>query len=62
MDTYLFKRDLFERLIFRNKPDLFVMYDDRSEHLSKFEDWSKTQPCEIHIIDVIKKTTKIFNN
>jgi hypothetical protein len=62
MDTYIFKRDLFEKLIFRNKPDLFVMYDDRGEHLSKFEDWAKTQPCEIHIIDVIKKTTKIFNN
>lgn len=61
MDTYIFKSQLFQRLIQKIKPDLFIMYDDRSEHLSKFEDWTKTQSCEIHIIDVINKTTKIFN-
>jgi hypothetical protein len=61
MDTFLFKTQLFEKLIKKHKPDLFVMYDDRFEHLSNFYHWAKTQPCEIHIIDVINKTTKIVN-
>ena len=61
MDTYLFKTQLFEKLISKHKPDVFIMYDDRSEHLSKFVHWAKTQACEIHIIDVINKTTKIVN-
>jgi len=61
MDTYIFKTQLFEQLIRKKKPDLFVMYDDRYEHLLKFYHWAKTQPCEVHIIDVINKTTKSYN-
>lgn len=61
MDTFLFKKNLFEKLIFRIKPDTFIMFDDREEHLIRFEDWAKTQPCEIHIIDVVNKTIKKLN-
>jgi hypothetical protein len=61
MDTYLFKTRLFESLIRKHKPDVFVMYDDRQEHLVKFSQWAKTQPCQIDIIDVINKTTKSYN-
>jgi hypothetical protein len=53
--------EISKKLISKNKPDVFIMYDDRFEHLSKFVHWAKTQPCEIHIIDVINKTTKIVN-
>ena len=61
MDTYLFKTRLFERLIKQHSPDVFVMYDDRHEHLVKFGQWATTQPCQIDIIDVVNKTYKIFN-
>jgi hypothetical protein len=37
------------------------MYDDRFEHLVEFEKWAETIDCKITIIDVINKTTKIFN-
>lgn len=61
MDTFKFKSDLFSKLIFKLKPDTFIMYDDREEHLIKFESWAKTQPCEIHIIDIVNKEYKIIN-
>ena len=38
------------------------MYDDREEHLVKFEQWATTQPCNVTIIDVKKGTTKKFKN
>ena len=61
IDTFKFKSELFSKLIFKLKPDTFTMYDDRQEHLEKFEIWAKTQPCQIHIIDIVKKEHKIIN-
>jgi hypothetical protein len=61
MDTFLFKKNLFEKLIFKFRPDIFIMFDDREEHLIRFEDWAKTQPCEIHINDVVNKTIVKIN-
>lgn len=60
-DTYRFKISLFESLINKTKCKEFVMYDDRHEHLVKFEEWAKQQSVPITIIDVINKTEKQFN-
>ncbi len=60
-DTYSFKTRLFENLIDRLSPDEFIMYDDRQEHLPKFEEWAKNQNCVVTIVDVINKTVKTFN-
>lgn len=62
MDTYRFKTQLFERLITKHRPDEFVMYDDRQEHIHNFSEWAKTQPCKITIIDVVNKIEKTYNN
>lgn len=59
-DTYLYKTRLFENLIRKMRPDEFVMYDDRYEHLVKFEHWAKTIDCRVTIIDVVNKTRKVF--
>jgi hypothetical protein len=55
MDTFLFKAKLFEKLIEKCSPDILTMYDDRVEHLIKFREWAKTQPCQVDIIDVNRK-------
>lgn len=62
-DTYRFKTKLFEDLINKYRPEVFVMYDDRQEHLVQFEEWARNQPCRIEIIDVKSsdKTPKIIN-
>lgn len=60
-DTYIFKTTLFEKLIEITGCEKFVMYDDREAHLEKFEEWAKEQPCQVVIIDVVNKTTKIIN-
>jgi hypothetical protein len=62
-DTYHFKTKLFEKLIREYNPEVFVMYDDRHEHLVKFEEWAKKQPCRVEIIDVTKsdKSPLIIN-
>ncbi len=60
-DTFSFKTRLFENLIKRVNPDEFIMYDDRQEHLPRFEEWAKTQPCKVTVVDVVNKTTKTFN-
>jgi len=60
-DTFLFKTRLFENLIERIKPEIFVMYDDRREHLPRFEEWALSQNCQVTIVDVITKITKTFN-
>ena len=64
MDTYHFKTKLFESLIYRFKPNMLVMYDDRHEHLAQFRNWAKLQSCEIRIIDITKsnKEEEIFYN
>jgi hypothetical protein len=59
-DTFMFKTKLFTSLIKETKCDKFVMYDDRHEHLVKFEDWAILQPCDVDIIDVKNKTLKSF--
>ena len=51
MDTYDFKRNLFTDLINKIEPDLYVMYDDREEHLIRFREWAKTLPCRTIIVD-----------
>lgn len=61
-DTYRFKTKLFEDLIKKTKCDHFVMYDDRIEHLSKFEDWAREQLVKITIVNVVNKKSKTFNN
>lgn len=61
-DTYRFKTKLFEQLISITKCDKFVMYDDRFEHLGRFEDWAKEQNIEIKIVNVVTKKEKTFNN
>ena len=60
-DTFRYKTLLFEQLIIKTGCKHFVMYDDRYEHLVKFEEWAKEQPCAVTIVDVVNKTTKTFN-
>jgi len=60
-DTYDFKSELFSKLIMKQKPDVFIMYDDRYEHLVKFEQWARDMPCKIEITNVVSKQTKHFN-
>lgn len=60
-DTFKFKTKLFEDLIEQKKCIHFVMYDDRIEHLVKFEDWAKEQSVKITIVNVRSKTEKTFN-
>lgn len=59
-DTFRYKSTLFEKLIWKLNPKEFIMYDDRYEHLVKFEQWAKTIDCRITIIDVVNKTKKIY--
>jgi hypothetical protein len=60
-DTFNFKTKLFENLIRKYEPEEFIMYDDRQEHLPKFCEWAKNQPCSVTVVDVVNKTTKTFN-
>ena len=63
-DTYRFKCRQFERLINKFDPEVFIMLDDRHEHIVRFRDeWARQQPCEVQIIDVMKtdKTPMIIN-
>jgi hypothetical protein len=60
-DTFRFKTKLFEELIEKTKCDHFTMYDDRIEHLNKFEDWAKEQSIPITIVNVVSKKSKTFN-
>ncbi len=57
-DTFTFKCELFENYIKKIKPDEFIMYDDREEHLVKFVKWARTMDCKITIVDVVNKTIK----
>lgn len=60
-DTFKFKTKLFESLIVKTGCRHFVMYDDRQEHLPRFEEWAKNQLCVISVVDVVNKTIKTFN-
>ena len=63
-ETYKFKTKLFEDLINKYNPEVFVMYDDRHDHIVQFEKWARFQPCRVEIIDVTKsdKTPKVINS
>lgn len=61
-DTFNFKTTLFEKLIEITGCDRFVMYDDRSEHIERFEDWASGQKVPVTIIDVVNKTTTTIEN
>jgi hypothetical protein len=62
-ETYRFKTKLFENLINKYRPEVFVMYDDRHDHIVQFETWARFQPCRVEIIDVTKsdKSPRIIN-
>ena len=61
-DTYRFKTKLFETLIKEVGATEMIMYDDRQEHLVKFEQWANEQPFDVTIVDVVNKETKTFEN
>jgi len=61
-DTFLFKIRLFEQKIKELGVGEFTMYDDRAEHLPKFEEWAKEQSIKINIVDVVNKSETIVNN
>ncbi len=60
-DTYAFKTTLFEKLIEITNCDHFTMYDDREEHLIRFEEWALTQNCKVTIVDVVNKQKITIN-
>jgi len=53
IDTFEFKSNLFKDLIDKLKPEEFIMYDDRQEHLIRFVKWAKDMPCKVTLIDAI---------
>lgn len=61
-DTFYFKKTLFETFIKELQPEEFIMYDDREEHLIQFNEWAKTMPCDVTIIDVVNMTTTKIKN
>lgn len=61
-DTFRFKTKLFETLTEEIGATEMIMYDDRQEHLVKFEDWATDQPFDVTVVDVINKETKTFQN
>lgn len=61
-DTFNFKTKLFEELSAKLKVKEILMYDDRHEHLCKFYNWAEEQPVDIHIVDVVHKRERKFNN
>jgi len=60
-DTFDFKTTLFEKLINITNCEHFVMYDDREEHLVRFEEWALTQNCKVTIVDVVNKQKITIN-
>lgn len=61
-DTFNFKTTLFEQLIDELGVQEFTMYDDRQEHLPKFEEWASEQSTDITVVDVVNKTESFFKN
>ena len=59
-DTYNFKTKLFEEKIEELGVKEFTLFDDRYEHLIKFEEWAEEHHIDVTVIDVINKTTKKF--
>ena len=62
-DTYNFKTKLFEQKIEELGVHEFIMYDDRIEHLVRFEEWAEEHHIDVTVIDVVnKKETNYPNN
>lgn len=66
-DTFKFKRKLFTNLIIEEKPEEFIMYDDRQAHLPMFVDWAllitdKFEGLKITVVDVVNKTSQSIVN
>ena len=61
-DTYLFKKNLFEQTIEKVGSDEFIMYDDRTEHLEKFNEWASEQHVDVIVVDVVKKEENKYKN
>ena len=59
-DTLKFKIKLFEEKIEALGIEEFIMFDDRQEHLPEFEKWADEQDIKVTVIDVVNKTTKVF--
>jgi len=59
-DTYNFKTKLFEQLIEKLGVNEFIMYDDRSEHLVRFEEWAEEHHVQVTVVDVVNKKETIF--
>lgn len=59
-DTFRFKIKLFEDLMKKTKCEHFVMYDDRHEHLVKFNHWAKNHKKAITVVDIVNKQTKTY--
>ena len=59
-DTLKFKIKLFEEKIEALGVEEFIMFDDRQEHLPEFEKWADEQDIRVTVIDVVNKTTKVF--
>ena len=52
-----------EQLIEKLGVNEFIMYDDRSEHLVRFEEWAEEHHIDVTVVDVInKKETNYPNN
>ncbi len=60
-DTFKFKTTLFEQLIQKLGVDEFVMYDDREEHLVRFNEWATEHPVDVTVVDVVTKQIKKHN-
>ena len=60
-DTYKFKTKLFEEKIEELGVKEFVMYDDRQEHLVKFEEWAEEHHVDVKVIDVVNKKETNFS-
>ena len=60
-DTFKFKVNLFSKIIEQTKCDEFIMYDDRVEHLRKFELWASRMSCIVTIVNSVTMETKKIN-
>ena len=51
---------LFEEKIEELGVSEFVMYDDRIEHLVRFEEWAEEHHVQVTVVDVVNKKETIF--
>jgi len=60
-DTYNFKTKLFEEKIEELSVKEFVLYDDRHEHLVRFEEWAEEHHIDVKVVDVVNKKETNFS-